>query len=63
MEEKCIDKKVKEETREILKKWLDETMKSQDNTYDKMTEYGWYSISNVETKEIAKTLKKVESGN
>lgn len=52
-----------EESREILKKGLDETMKSQANTYDKMTEYGWYSISNVETKEIAKTLKKVESGN
>jgi len=52
-----------EESREILKKGLDETMKSQANTYDKMTEFGWYSISNVETKEILKTLKKVESGN
>lgn len=52
-----------EESREILKKGLDETMKSQANTYDTMTEYGWYTISNIETKEIAKTLKKVENGN
>lgn len=42
-----------------LKSNLDTIIKLQDELYKKMTEYGWYTVSNIETKEIKKTLKKV----
>lgn len=46
-----------------LKLGLEETIKHQSRTYQKMTEYGWYQIQNVETKEIKKTLKKLQQKN
>ncbi len=49
------NKKVKD----ILKHGLDETLKHQENTYNKMTEYGWYQINNVKPSEIEKVLNKV----
>ncbi len=52
-----------EETRNLLKRGLDETMKAQANTYDEMTKYGWYTINNVETKTIKQTLKTITSKN
>jgi spore coat protein CotF len=50
-------------TRKILKDGLDKIMNSQANTYDLMTTYGWYTVSNVKTKDIKDTLKKVCSNN
>lgn len=44
-----------------LKSNLDETIKMQDDLYNKMTECGWYQISNVETKVIKQTLKKLSN--
>ena len=46
--------------RMTLKRGLDEIMTSQANTYDEMTKYGWYTINNVDTSEISKTLNKVQ---
>lgn len=44
----------------ILKHNLDETIKMQDDLYNKMTEYGWYVIKNIEPKQIKQSLKKLE---
>lgn len=52
-----------EEIRNILKHGLDETMNHQANTYDLMTEYGWYTINNVKASDIKQTLKNVEQNN
>ncbi len=46
---------------DILKTGLDMIMKMQYDTYNKMTECGWYKIANVEAKEIRNTLTKLES--
>ena len=52
-----------DDIRTLLKNCLDDIMKSQANTYDKMTEYGWYSINNVKENVIKQTLNKVCSKN
>lgn len=52
-----------EDVRKVLKSGLDETLKHQANTYDKMTEYGWYSIDNVDSSCINDTLDKIENNN
>ena len=49
--------------KELLKNGLDNTMAHQERVYDKMTEYGWYTITNVDTNIIKQTLNKVTSGN
>lgn len=49
--------------RNLLKSCLDETIKHQANTYDLMTEYGWYKVTNVKEKEVKQTLNKIEKGN
>lgn len=49
--------------RETLKTGLDETVKHQENTYDKMTEFGWYQINNVDTSVIKNTLNKIQNKN
>lgn len=49
--------------RSLLKKGLDETAKSQANTYDTMTEFGWYKINNTDSKTVLKTLKKLKNVN
>lgn len=46
-------------TKKILKSSLDDTMIHQKDTYDLMTEYGWYTIENISAKEICKTLSKI----
>ena len=51
------------DVRELLKGCLDGTMTSQANTYDKMTECGWYTINNIVSKDISKTLNKIQSEN
>ena len=45
--------------RKILKKGLDDTMTHQADTYDEMTNYGWYETNNVDNKSILKILNKV----
>ena len=49
-----------EDIRNLLKKGLDDIMTSQAETYDLMTEYGWYEINNVKASSIEQTIKKVE---
>ena len=46
--------------RKLLKSGLDETLKHQSRTYDKMTEYGWYKVDNVKQNSISQVLKKIE---
>ena len=50
-----------EDVRKILKKGLDETLKHQANTYDKMTEYDWYTVNNIDSKEVCKIINKVDN--
>lgn len=45
--------------RDLLKCCLDSTMQHQADTYDEMTNCGWYKINNVKETEITKTLNKV----
>ncbi len=52
-----------EEIRNLLKYGLDETVKHQARTYNKMTEYGWYTINNVDKKVIKDTLKSIQNKN
>lgn len=47
--------------RELLKYGLEETIKHQANTYDKMTEYGWYTINNVKKNVIKETLNTIKN--
>ena len=47
--------------RNLLKSSLDETLSMQEKTYDKMTEYGWYKIKNIDNDTICKTLNKIEA--
>lgn len=49
------------DVRENLKECLDDTMKMQADTYDKMTEFGWYQVNNVETDTINQTLTKLQN--
>ncbi len=49
--------------KELLKNGLDNTMAHQERVYDKMTECGWYTTTNVDTNTIKQTLNKVTSGN
>ena len=50
-----------DDIRKILKHGLDETMSSQRDTFDLMTEYGWYDVSNVNNTSINQVLKKLEN--
>ena len=49
--------------RELLKSCLDKIMTSQANTYDVMTENGWYQTNNVMPEKINQTLTKVNNQN
>ncbi len=48
---------------ETLHYGLEETLKLQHNLYQKMTEYGWYTVSNVSAKTIQDTVKKLKKKN
>ena len=50
-----------ENVRKLLKYGLDETLKHQANTYDLMSEYGWYKTNNVKESAIKKTLDKINN--
>ena len=52
-----------QDIRDLLKNHLNETLQSQADTYDEMTNYGWYKINNINTKEISKTLNKIQKNN
>lgn len=52
-----------DDVRKILKNNLDETLKSQAMTYDKMTEYAWYVVNNTSSSNISEILNKIESNN
>ncbi len=43
-----------------LKSNLDEIIKMKDELYKKMTECGWYIVTNIDSKQIQKTLKKLQ---
>jgi len=51
------------DVRKCLKESLDDIMTSQANTYDKMTEYNWYTVENVKNSVIEKELDKLKKGN
>ena len=46
------------DVRKVLKKGLDSTLECQSTTYDEMTKYGWYTITNVEESAIEKVYNK-----
>ena len=50
-----------EDVRNTLKESLDNIMTMQADTYDKMTEYDWYQVNNVEMTQIQETLNKLQS--
>ena len=50
-----------QDIRELLKSGLSETLTAQANTYDLMTEYGWYSVQNIDNTAISQTLNKINS--
>lgn len=50
-----------QDIRELLKYGLDETMCNQADTYDLMTEYGYYKVNNVKNGSINQVIKKLES--
>ena len=52
-----------QEVRDLLKLGLDETIIHQADTYDIMTDFGWYKITNVEEKTINKTLNCIKEKN
>ena len=52
-----------EDSRSILKECLVDTLTSQANTYDLMTKYGWYNVSNVDATKVNETLNNIKSKN
>ena len=52
-----------ESIRTLLKEGLNDIMTSQARTYDEMTKYGWYTISNVESSTIKQKLNKIQNQN
>ena len=49
-----------EDVRSTLKDGLNEILNCQSDTFDLMTEYGWYEVNNIKEQEINKTIKKLE---
>lgn len=49
--------------RELLKECLNETLTNQANTYDLMTEHGWYQVNNVNASVVNQTLTKLNNQN
>ncbi len=52
-----------QDIRELLKLGLDDIMSAQARTYDEMTKYGWYTITNVDNSSIMNTLNNVNGNN
>ncbi len=51
------------DVRTILKKGLDMIMQAQADTYDNMTENGWYNINNVQINLIDQTIQNLQNEN
>ena len=49
--------------RSVIKNGLDDTIKMQEDLYNKMTEYGWYNTQNIDNKTIKQTLKNLQTKN
>ncbi len=47
--------------KDLLKDCLNETLTHQEDTYNLMTEYGWYQTNNVEANIINQTLNKLQN--
>ena len=47
--------------RNLLKSCLDSTMTMQKDTYEKMTNLGWYKVENIDNNAICKTINKIEA--
>lgn len=45
--------------REVLKECLNNTLEYQADTYDEMTEYGWYTTNNIDSNSIKQTYDKL----
>ncbi len=52
-----------EGSRNVLKECLVDTLTNQANTYDLMTKYGWYNVSNVDATKVNETLNNIKSKN
>lgn len=48
-----------EDIRKLIKSSLDETMKSQADTFNIMADKSWYQVENVKTEKIKKTYNKI----
>ncbi len=51
------------DVREVLKDCLSEIIDCQARTYDEMTKFGWYKVSNVESTKIRQMLDNIQSKN
>lgn len=51
------------DSKELLKQCLNDTLDSQEKTYNLMTEYGWYQVNNVDITTIKDTLNNIKSKN
>ena len=49
--------------RTLFKDSLDDTLYSQSKTYDRMVNYGWYQVNNVDVDKLKQTLDKINSSN
>jgi len=52
-----------ENVRSLLKSSLNDILTHQADTYNKMVEFGWYQVNNVDSSVIGNTLNKVQSSN
>ena len=52
-----------QDIRQLLNSSLNAILESQANTYDKMTEFGWYTVNNIENEQISETLTKIQNNN
>ena len=52
-----------DDIRNLSKESLNEILESQASTYDRMVNYGWYQVENVDKQKLEQTLNKVQSDN
>ena len=51
------------QVKSLLKECLNDILSSQENTYNEMTKYGWYSVNNVDDATIQETYNKLQNKN
>ena len=52
-----------QDIKSLLKAGLDETLNHQEQTYNEMVKYGWYTVNNIDNTKIIDTLNKINSNN